>query len=48
MEGSLDTASNLHSDSIQQDVNEEEIALGRDVEAGKEHFVIAALHKVLF
>lgn len=34
-------------DSVKQDVNEEGVALGRDVAFGQEHLVIAALHQVL-
>ena len=38
----------LHSpDSVKQDVNEEGIALSRDVAFGQEHLVVAALHQVL-
>lgn len=42
------TGSGPHTpDSVKQDVNEEGIALSRDVAFGQEHLVVAALHQVL-
>lgn len=34
-------------DSVKQDIDEEGIALSRDVAFGQEHLVVAALHQVL-
>ena len=34
-------------DSVKQDVDEESVALGRNVAFGQEYLVVAALHQVL-
>lgn len=45
--GLLNASCDFIPDSIQQDVNEESIALSGDVPLGQEHLVVAALHQVL-